>query len=1810
MSRLSAINRHCRRFSCLVVLFAGAMAARGAMVRDPYLQLVTPNSIIIMWRTNLASPADSRVQYGTALGTLNQTATSVATIPASNPNVRDHVVTITDLAPSTQYYYNVGTTSGGVEAGGTGDYYFTTAPSIGSTSPFNVWFVGDGGNNSANQTAVRDAMLATAGTNPPELFLQLGDIAYESGTDAEFTNNHFAPYANVLRNTVCYPTLGNHEAVNTQSGACWPLPCAPGTTSGPYYEGHVLPTQGEAGGEPSGTEAYYSFDYGNVHFIVLNSEQVNRSAAGPMAQWLEADLQGTAQDWVIAFFHHPPYSRGTHNSDSAADSGGRMVDMRELILPILEAGGVDLVLTGHSHNYERSYLIDGAYGYGTSPNFVTPSFATLDADGHIVDAGDGDPAGDGAYVKRAGLNAHDGTVYVVAGHGGRSVGGTFGHPVMYYSEAAFGSCLMDVEGNTVRVRNIRSDGTITDTFTIIKGQCDDLETGYTLGQMIGTHPDWFDGGAGPVVASGMGVGGTIGLQPAANIFTWIAKPFDWTVADFAGVAIQMDLETDAAGVLDDDRVGWMITDNDVDSDFIFGVQVDPGGGADDGAPAGTLRLEGYWDAQINVTEDRRPEIDILTGTLTPNTFYRLRAEFIKLTATSARIEASLIEIDGAGNPMPGAPVLSGIIADTSALGADAPDPAYFTGPIWPAFKNFTAAGANADNPCVEVLAQSSNTTVTSFQQGQSGYTGTVDTFLDSQNPGTSNAATTPLQVDLSPLRHILLRFDNIFGNGPGQIPPAANIISASLTLNVTNESVGVGAGLYRMLQPWNATDTWNTWGSGIQNNGVEALATADVSGSSAVGPFVLDVTTSLAAWHANPATNHGWAWLPPAQDNSWQFDSAEGTTPPRLTVTYELVCEDNADCDDGNLCTIDDCTVGSCSNDPVVCPLGQVCNPATGACGASSTRTFQEGAGGYTGTQDTTFQESAPGNVNGALDNWEWDDDDPNGAPVQRNFGLLRFDNIVGSDPGQIPPGSQVISATLTLAVFDPGAPASVREMLVDWDEADSLTSACGASCDQGVDFSAVEIAQAPADPVGTYNIDVTASLQTWIDNPVSNRGWFFLPPTGGPTSGGSQVRASEYLAVPADRPKLTVEVQLSCTDDGDCDDGNPCTTDTCGAEDTCEYSNNTEACDDANLCTEGDVCAGGACAGTPVDCPQGTTCNPESGDCVATPLIIAYNDLNSSAGDANAVNVTEHPYTAVNAPLVDYPTGAVTSITMTGATVGGFDPQSGNGGQANAGTDAGITFGPTGAVIVDLNNMVELDATNWDAIYTFNNLDPGRVYTLTTTANRNNPDYAGARFTRVTIEGADTFANTSSPGVVVHGPDSVSFSTGYNTVTGYVARWANITAADGSFSIKSEWNNSLGSGAQNTKGYAMTAFKLQETSLLCDVPSECDDGLFCTGIEDCVSGVCVSSGNPCADPTPICSEANDACVTTCEEILLDNNFDGLVVGANPPNWVDTGANNSLVPNDTLFNVKQVGTDLVFGTDSTATNIHSHYVTPASANWSTFDFTGRMRISVATGAIGVTVLSDYTNSDTYYRLRRLGSGQTEFHLDQHPDSSTTLLGDVTTGVVPAANTWMRFHIQVEVLPLQTNVRANVWADGGGEPAGWQANASDTSPTRLTSGKIGVWSFSTGSKYWDDMRVVFTAGDGAPCDDGDPCTTGDVCADGGCAGTFADCDGDGTCDADDNCPTLANVGQTDSDGDGHGDVCDGPFDADHDGDVDLADHNALADCLAGPDTTPAASELTAPACLNAFDADADGDVDLLDFANFVVAFTGHIATPCD
>lgn len=419
------------RFVSPLLFLCSLLAAPAAIVRGPYLQSATPTSIVVRWRTD--APTASAVHYGPAGGAPDRVA------EGEGPTT-EHVVTLNDLTPDADCRYAID---------GAGEHTFHTPPPAGPARPFRLWVLGDPGTGDDRARSVRDAYLDFTRDHRADLCLLLGDNAYPDGTDANYQRGFFDTYPDILASLPLWPSLGNHDTHSAKSGS----------QSGPYFEIFTVPTRGEAGGVPSGTEAYYSFNYANVHFISLDTSDSNRAPDGPMLKWLKADMAATKQLWIVAFFHHPPYTKGNHDSDDPRNHD--LFEVRNQILPMLEAGGVDLILAGHSHVYERSGFVDGYYG--TSADF--------DAARDLKQTGTGRPEEGGAYVKPLARTPHAGEVVVVAGSSGKvppPKGATLDHPVMVCAYRELGSLVIDVDGPLIDVRFLTGGGTLHDHFQLRK----------------------------------------------------------------------------------------------------------------------------------------------------------------------------------------------------------------------------------------------------------------------------------------------------------------------------------------------------------------------------------------------------------------------------------------------------------------------------------------------------------------------------------------------------------------------------------------------------------------------------------------------------------------------------------------------------------------------------------------------------------------------------------------------------------------------------------------------------------------------------------------------------------------------------------------------------------------------------------------------------------------------------------------------------------------------------------------------------------------------------------------------------------------------------------------------------------------------------------------------------------------------------------------------------------------------------------------------------------------------------------------------
>lgn len=433
----------------IVALLSNNVVAQ-TVVRGPYLQQASDANMVVKWRTSSATNSVVRYGFSPSNLILSETISSTTT---------EHEVLLTGLSASTKYYYSIGNTSGTLA--GDSSYFFRTSPIPGVSEFSRLWIVGDSGVAGSASNNVRDAYKTKySGDDRANMMIMLGDNAYGDGTDSEYQSAMFNTYPEILRQTPVWSTIGNHDVDRTAN----PL------HTDPYFSIFSLPTLGESGGVPSGSEAYYSYNYANIHFVVLDSYSSSKSTSGAMLSWLSNDLAANDKEWLIAYWHHPPYSKGSHDSDTEGD----LIDMRTRAVPILESYGVDLVFSGHSHSYERSYLIDGHYGN-------SDSFSV----GNLINGGDGRVDGDGAYTKPDSVAAENmGAVYVVAGSSSRVTGADFGHEAMFISLTEFGSVVIDVNDNQLYAEFLNDSGQVADSFSISKGEVIDNTPPILLGTNV------------------------------------------------------------------------------------------------------------------------------------------------------------------------------------------------------------------------------------------------------------------------------------------------------------------------------------------------------------------------------------------------------------------------------------------------------------------------------------------------------------------------------------------------------------------------------------------------------------------------------------------------------------------------------------------------------------------------------------------------------------------------------------------------------------------------------------------------------------------------------------------------------------------------------------------------------------------------------------------------------------------------------------------------------------------------------------------------------------------------------------------------------------------------------------------------------------------------------------------------------------------------------------------------------------------------------------------------------------------------------
>jgi len=295
----------------LLLAVVPCLPAADTLVGGPYVIHVSPKGATVAWVIQ-----SSEVKLGTAPGKLEQKA----------PALRFEHVSYSNLKPGTTYYYDI---LGREEGKGS----FKTPPT--GATPFHFVVYGDTRTRHDFHRKVADAISKA----DPDFVVHTGDLVSD-GADTSLWPIFFSIEKELLRKTAFFPCLGNHERNDAQ-----------------YYEFFDM------------KEPYYSFNWGNAHFTVLNSDFANAAAdaAGKekfwtgQKRWFEDDLRQSGKaDFRFAVFHHPPFTAYAARQKEPSKT--------QDFVPLFEQYKLTAVFAGHDHNYQHHvkngvhYIVTGGGG--------------------------------------------------------------------------------------------------------------------------------------------------------------------------------------------------------------------------------------------------------------------------------------------------------------------------------------------------------------------------------------------------------------------------------------------------------------------------------------------------------------------------------------------------------------------------------------------------------------------------------------------------------------------------------------------------------------------------------------------------------------------------------------------------------------------------------------------------------------------------------------------------------------------------------------------------------------------------------------------------------------------------------------------------------------------------------------------------------------------------------------------------------------------------------------------------------------------------------------------------------------------------------------------------------------------------------------------------------------------------------------------------------------------------------------------------------------------------------------------------------
>jgi len=312
-------------------------------MRGPFVQNATSNSIQVIWRT--LTSGNSTVLYGTS-SNLDQRRFDARPLT-------EHVLTLTNLLPGERYFYRVQTEldAGPVQSEG---FAFRTLPASG---PIKFIVLGDSGQGTSAQWKISQVIRK----EQPDLVLHCGDLVYGGINDRSVDWKLFNYYQPHMASTPYYMVVGNHDlncCVGDGAPDYDPINWFFNATN--FQNSFYLPTN-----SVTRTKHYYSFDAGDAHFVGLYNPwfadyDFTRDAG--QYSWLTNDLARSGKPWKFIFMHMPLATSGGHfNRDDNTNSINDSTELMNLLLPVAERYGVQLVMGGHDHNFERFAPTNGVH---------------------------------------------------------------------------------------------------------------------------------------------------------------------------------------------------------------------------------------------------------------------------------------------------------------------------------------------------------------------------------------------------------------------------------------------------------------------------------------------------------------------------------------------------------------------------------------------------------------------------------------------------------------------------------------------------------------------------------------------------------------------------------------------------------------------------------------------------------------------------------------------------------------------------------------------------------------------------------------------------------------------------------------------------------------------------------------------------------------------------------------------------------------------------------------------------------------------------------------------------------------------------------------------------------------------------------------------------------------------------------------------------------------------------------------------------------------------------------------------------------